>query len=432
MKNFLHICLLAASLTTATNTGAQTTYTISSSSNYSANKIPSQCANCTINIASDVTLTIDQDIYLQNVAFNGGEKGSSIIVDSKKVTFWSNGSFSNVTVTLKNTANLVNSGTLTISNSDFTFSNTSFATVYSSIDMSASSMKFLDNAYMEATGGTFSLKTSSLTAGDGSKTSKAYIKFNGASLSINDNISFVTVANSNNSYFNWSKYSANGKSIKTTDNKLNCGAKSQNACSSPSLYGPATLSAAGVSSSSTLPVKLSAFAVKLNGGRVELTWTTEQEINANRFEIERSADGLNWKSIGKVNAKGNTTEATKYAFSDASFTGGTISYRLKMIDLDESSEYSPIRSVKIAVTETHEMTIYPNPAADYVVISSKYATSSNVTIQLISMNGQVLKQVNSSSSTTNLTLSAFHAGNYIVRVSDSTGAAQNFKLLIAK
>jgi len=431
MKNLLHICLLSASLTTATNIGAQTTYTISSSSNYSVN-IPSQCTNCTINIASGVTLTIDQDIYLQNVAFNGIGKGSSIIVDSKKVTFWSNGSFSNVTVTLNNTANLVNSGTLTISNSAFTFNNTSFATVYSSIDMIASSMQFLDNAYMEASGGTFSLKTSSLTAGNGSKTSMAYIKFNGASLSINDNTSFVTVANNNNSYFNWNNYASNGKSTKTTDNKLNCGAKKQNACSSPSLYGPATLSAAGVSSSSTLPVKLSAFAVKLNSGKVELTWTTDQEINANRFEIERSADGLNWKSVGKVTAKGNTMQPTKYAFSDASFTGGTMSYRLKMIDLDESSEYSPIRSVKIALAETHEMTIYPNPAADYIVISSKNTIPSNVTIQLISMNGQVLKQVNSSSSTTNLTLSSFHAGNYIVRVSDSTGAAQNFKLLIAK
>jgi hypothetical protein len=427
MKKFLILCSLIASLTT----DAATTYTISSNSTYSANKLPSQCANCTIKIASGVTLTIDQDIYLQNVSFIGGEKGSAIVVDSKKVTFWSNGSFANVTVTFSGASNMVNSGTIDISNSSFTFSNTSFATVYASINMTSSSWKFINSAYMEATGGTFSLTSSTLTAGDGTASSAAYIKFNGATLSIKDNTSFVTVANSNNYYFNWSNYSTKGSSVKTTDNKMNCGVSGKNACSSPTVYGPSTLSAAGVSSSAILPVKLSAFAVKMSGNVVNITWTTDQEMNSNYFSIERSTNGINWTSIGTVAAQGNTSVATTYAFSDASPVSGTINYRLKMVDMDGSSEYSPIKAVKIAAVETHQMSIYPNPATEYVVISSKGAAVSNVKIQLIGMNGQVLKQMNGGSNVT-LSVSEFHAGSYIVRVSDATGAAQNFKLLIAK
>ena len=432
MKKFLNICILIASFTAVKTATAQTTYTISANSTYSATKIPSQCSNCNINIADGVTLTIDQDIYLQNTAFTGGSKGSSIVVDSKKVTFWSAGSFSNIAATFSNTANLVNSGALTFTNSAFTFSNTSFATVYTSISLASSSWKFINNAYMEATGGTFSLTASSLTAGDGSTASYAYVKFNGASLSENDNVSFVTLANYNNYYFNWSNYNGNGKSTKTTDNKLNCGTNAKNACNSASLYGPATLSAAGTSSSATLPVKLSAFAAKVSGSAVNLTWTTDQENNSTSFGIERSNDGINWTPVGTIAAQGNSSVATKYTYTDASPVTGTISYRLKMTDLDGAFEYSPIKSVKIAAAETHEMSIYPNPATNYVVISSKGATASNVKVQLISLNGQVLKQVNGATSNVNLPVNEFHAGNYIVRVSDSTGNAQTFKLLITK
>lgn len=432
MKKFLNICILIISLAAVSNVKGGTTYNINKNSTYSANNIPSQCTNCTINIADGITLTIDEDIYLQNVSFVGGSiNGSSILANSQTITFWSKGSFSNITASLNGSAGFVNSGAITFTNSDFTFSKTSTATVYTSITLISSSWKFLGNAYMEATGGTFSLTSSTLTAGDGTTKSTAYVRFNGASLSVKDNISFVTMANYNNYYFNWSNYNANGKSKKTTDNNLNCSTAGRNDCSSPVLYGPSTLSAGGVSSSAILPVKLSAFAAEISGSAVNLTWTTDQEMNSSYFGIERSYDGIKWSPIGTVKAQGNASIATKYAFSDASPVSGTISYRLKMVDLDGAVEYSPIKLVKIAVAETHEMTIYPNPATSYVVISSKGAAS-NVKVQLISMNGQVLKQVNGQTSNLTLPVSEFNSGNYIVRVCDANGTAQSFKLLIAK
>jgi hypothetical protein len=52
-------------------------------------------------------------------------------------------------------------------------------------------------------------------------------------------------------------------------------------------------------------------------------------------------------------------------------------------------------------------------------------------IQLISQNGQVLKQVNGGGNV-NLSVSEFKTGNYFVRVTDSTGDVQTFKLLVKK
>jgi hypothetical protein len=186
----------------------------------------------------------------------------------------------------------------------------------------------------------------------------------------------------------------------------------------------------GLSAAAVLPVKLSDFGVKLVAGdKAVISWTTEQELNADRFEIERSNDGINWKSAGTVKAKGNSATAVKYNFTDASMIRGTVSYRLKMIDQDETSEYSAIRSVKPASSFT--MSIYPNPATDYVVVNSQNGSSENISIQLINQNGQLLKQITGTGKV-NFSVNEFNTGNYFIRVSDSTGDAKTFKLLVVR
>ncbi len=268
---------------------------------------------------------------------------------------------------------------------------------------------------------------SALIAGDGAKNSTAYIKFNGGTLNEYDN-SYVSILNNNNYYYNYSNYNSRGVSIKTKENTLNCGTSGKNDCSAPIVYGPVVLNFAGMASSATLPVKLSAFSVKLNGSAVAIAWTTDMELNSDRFEIEKSTDGVNWKTVGTVKSHGNSSVVNKYSFSDVVKTTGSINYRLKMVDIDEAFEYSAIKSVKAEVA--HEMSIYPNPATDYVVINSKNSND-KVNVQLINYNGQVLKQVNGGAKVS-LSVNEFKAGNYVVKVSDTNGVAQSFKLMITK
>jgi hypothetical protein len=264
-----------------------------------------------------------------------------------------------------------------------------------------------------------------MVAGDGTTTSKAFIKFNGGTLNELDN-SYIMVANNNNYYFNWSAYNARGKSIQTTNNNINCG-NGKNNCSAPVVYGPATLNFAGVSSSAVLPVKLSAFNVALVAGQVKIDWTTDMEANASRYEIERSIDGINWNKIGTVKAKGNSSIVIKYAYSDMSKASGNVSYRLKMIDLDETFAYSLIRTVKTEATV--QMSVFPNPATNYIVISSKDNEKKN--IQLLNINGQIVKQTSGTGNVT-LSVSELKGGHYFVKVSDGNGAINTFKVLIAK
>ena len=427
MKSFLHTSILATLILGSTNLTAQSyingqTYSYTKDVTLSGSNFPDQCESCVINIAKGVTLTISKDISIPGVVITGGN-----IILNNKMTLWSTGTFDNVTMTVNEAGSFVSSATLTIKNSDFTFTGKSTATFWATVDMKKSKMKFLGNSSMEVTS-TFNLGTNSaIVVGDGTKESAAFVKFNGGTLNEQGN-AYVTLMNVNNYYFNWSGYNGNKKSYTTTNNKMNCGTSGKNDCSAPNLYGPSTLSPSGVSSSATLPVKLSAFAIKLTGSKVDIAWTSDMEVNFDRYEIERSSDGMTWSTVGTVKSNGNGSTVSVYSFTDNLKVNGTISYRLKMIDIDGTVAYSPIKSVKSDAA--FEMNIFPNPATDYVIINAKNNTE-KLNIQVISQNGQILKQV-SGTGRQNITVSEFNAGNYIVRVTDSTGISQSFKLAVRK
>ena len=58
---------------------------------------------------------------------------------------------------------------------------------------------------------------------------------------------------------------------------------------------------------SPLPIELLSFDGKIKDGTSYLTWKTASEINNDYFEIEKSTDGINFESIGKVTGAGNST-----------------------------------------------------------------------------------------------------------------------------
>lgn len=423
MKKFLHTSLTVLLVTLANIASSQTIYNITSDITVTGAKMPEQCSNCVINISEGVTLTVNKEIFLQNTTFNGGT-----ILANKEITFWSAGQFNNTQVVVKNKSGITSSGALAIKNTTFTFEGTSKATLWSTVNMDNSKMIFNDNANLEATS-TVNLKNNSLLqAGDGEAKSKAFIFFNGGTLNEYDN-SRVTVANTNNYYRNWNNFNSvsNNKSYKTTFNTINCGTAGKNSCDAANVYGPATMNFAGVASFAMLPVKLSAFTVKLTGATAEITWTTDMEENSDRFEIERSLDGINWTKAATVKSKGNSTIVNHYNYNDALKLSGSVSYRLKMIDIDGSAAYSPIRTVKAECAV--EMSMFPNPAVNYVMISGKDNNAKNV--QLFNQSGQMLKQM-SGNGNINFSVAEFKSGNYIVRVVDATGVAKSFKLIIKK
>lgn len=119
----------------------------------------------------------------------------------------------------------------------------------------------------------------------------------------------------------------------------------------------------GGSSESPLPITLSQFEAAIVGDSEQLIWATQSEIAASHFEIERSSDGINWEKRAEVKTMGDIERPVEYLHFDPFPLPGESLYRLKMVDLDGSFEYYPLRAVFYELPAVEQAQIAPNPSS---------------------------------------------------------------------
>ena len=132
-----------------------------------------------------------------------------------------------------------------------------------------------------------------------------------------------------------------------------------------------------------LPVELTRFAATTKGQGVNVDWATASEKNSDRFEIQRSATGEAFETVGTVKGQGNTSSAHNYAFVDSHPLAGRSFYRLRQVDTDGTTAYSPVAAVQLRA----ELAVYPNPSAGIVTLP---ATLGDVSYRLLNTIGQTL------------------------------------------
>lgn len=109
-----------------------------------------------------------------------------------------------------------------------------------------------------------------------------------------------------------------------------------------------------------LPVNLLKFTAEKSGSKaVELKWSTNAENNNNFFEVQRSADGINFVTIGEVNALQSAATIKSYSYTDNK-PAAVNYYRLKQVDKDGGFDYSATLPVKFDTKIKWQL--YPNPA----------------------------------------------------------------------
>jgi hypothetical protein len=89
-----------------------------------------------------------------------------------------------------------------------------------------------------------------------------------------------------------------------------------------------------------LPVKWLDFTANLTDHGVNLNWSTAQEINNQKFEVERSFDGIEFVTLGGIKGKGNSEVKSYYQFLDENMPKEIVHYRIKQIDYDGKVDYS--------------------------------------------------------------------------------------------
>ncbi|HMK03921.1 MAG TPA: LamG-like jellyroll fold domain-containing protein [Ferruginibacter sp.] len=122
------------------------------------------------------------------------------------------------------------------------------------------------------------------------------------------------------------------------------------------------LSAAEISSlvGYSLPLKMGDFTAAVKPSGIQLNWETIFEQNSAYFDVEHSTNGSDFSAIGKLNAKGNSTDKQYYTYTHAKAIRGVNYYRLKMADLDNSYTYSRILAIKNS-SQVISMELFPNP-----------------------------------------------------------------------
>ena len=180
-----------------------------------------------------------------------------------------------------------------------------------------------------------------------------------------------------------------------------------------------------------LPVKLYSFNAIIDNSNVELSWITEQEINASHFEVERSLNGKDYKQIAMVFAAGSSNDKVNYKYSDdiAAISNGVINYRLKMVDIDGKYTYSNVRVIRISRKNEQSLALltYPNPVSNELHITIPNAwQGKKVNFEMIGNNGSSIINTESvnSNQTETINISKLATGFYILRVNCNNQTTQ--------
>jgi hypothetical protein len=160
---------------------------------------------------------------------------------------------------------------------------------------------------------------------------------------------------------------------------------------------------------SLFPVELVSFSGMMRNEKVQLAWKTATETNNYGFEVERSVvadpkasvENAKWNTIGFVAGNGTTSSERSYSFSDDVSTGALqqvehFAYRLRQIDRDGTTDYSPVVFVSRSVQEPVALALdmpYPNPTENESFATVRLAESRIVTVQLVSVDGKVLETI---------------------------------------
>ena len=183
--------------------------------------------------------------------------------------------------------------------------------------------------------------------------------------------------------------------------------------------------------SAPLSVKLIRFFAVPEDRVVVLHWVTSAETANQYFAVERSADGVHFMEIGRVNGAGTSVVEQNYQYTDQLPLPASSWYRLRQVDLDGKYTYSPVLMINLLNTGAVQARVYPNPVTGPVAfINLTGVTTGSQQLQLYNPAGMLIKQIVvtrvAGTQVVPLETGNLPAGIYTIRISGNTGYALTF------
>jgi hypothetical protein len=165
---------------------------------------------------------------------------------------------------------------------------------------------------------------------------------------------------------------------------------------------------------------------------VTLKWVTASEINNDYFTIERSKDAVYFEQVLLLDGAGNSANQRYYSVIDDLPFNGTTYYRLKQTDFNGDFSYSKVVSVNnTAIQEKWNVSLVPNPSSGYVSFRFEDEPVFPSRLQVVSLSGQLLREIEISATSLNVDLSALPKGTYLCYFySNALGQMTHEKLIL--
>ncbi|MCW3118293.1 MAG: gliding motility-related protein [Chitinophagaceae bacterium] len=173
--------------------------------------------------------------------------------------------------------------------------------------------------------------------------------------------------------------------------------------------------------STTLPLTLVSFSGKATGNGVSLQWETEDEINTDGFDIERSTTSNNFTAVGTVPSKPGSGD---YSYTDQQVEAGkNYLYRLKMRDKDGRYTYSSTLAILAKASGNMDnFLVFPNPVTSTTLFVQPVNTlEKNILLTVADLNGKTYytKNIPVSNGRIEIPVQTLAAGIYILKISNS-------------
>lgn len=173
-----------------------------------------------------------------------------------------------------------------------------------------------------------------------------------------------------------------------------------------------------------LPVEFLSLEASAKDQQVQVDWMTATERNSAWFEVERSADGVEFQKIGRVPAAVYSQAPIGYTFIDEMPLEGVSYYRLHQVDQDGAGVNTHM--VSVTMQGLGGLQVHPNPAFDVLTVNMLLEREQQLQWRIVDMSGRGVDQGRFAGTEgrlhEKLNVGRLDPGGYILHVTDAAGA----------
>jgi hypothetical protein len=195
-------------------------------------------------------------------------------------------------------------------------------------------------------------------------------------------------------------------------------------CQAPATT-PAPAGSVADVSCAPLPVEMITFDARAGMKQVDVMWSTASETGSSHYNVERSADGVSYTVIGRVDAAQFSLQTNNYTFIDEAPLTGLSYYRLQQVDLMENATHT--HSVPVMFKGGQAvLDVFPNPADQTIWISFDMEKEAPMRWRISDASGRLVRENNiltaSGKNQFELPIEKLEQGSYMIEVVHEDGS----------